>query len=355
MSRPQPCALFHQKPMTMITNILPAFMMAVGVGDSVHLISVYRDLLRKGVANRDAIIQAVGMTGVPIFFTTLTTVFGLLSFRLASMHVIADMGTMGAFGVTIALVLTLLLVPIMLSFNSKSLLGARGDQQPDGLDRALRWLDSLSNTVRRRNTVLVACLALLGVAVVGMGQLRVWHNPLAWVPNENETKQAFDSMDAELGGTANVALYLKANDDRGMKNLALMRGLEKLQTHIDAYMDPRDGRPIVGSFISLLDIIKETNQALHSDNPAFYKLPDTERALADLLFMFENAGPDQLRRLATNDLSRSQMVIRLRWLDATAYEPLKRHIQAGSPSTSAIWPPYARPAGSTCCSTPSGT
>ena len=66
------------EPMTMLSNILPAFIVCVGVGDSIHLQSVYRDLRRAGTPNQEAIVAALSTTGVPMFFTTLTTMFGLI-------------------------------------------------------------------------------------------------------------------------------------------------------------------------------------------------------------------------------------------------------------------------------------
>ncbi|MEZ4463403.1 MAG: hypothetical protein R3F43_02520 [bacterium] len=40
--------------------------------------------------------------------------------------------------------------------------------------------------------------------------------------------------------------------------------------------------------------MKETNRALHGD-PAAYQIPETQRGVADAFFLFENAGPDELR------------------------------------------------------------
>ena len=46
--------------------MLPAFLISVGIGDSVHLQSIYRDLRRDGFDNRAAILQATALTGKPI-------------------------------------------------------------------------------------------------------------------------------------------------------------------------------------------------------------------------------------------------------------------------------------------------
>ena len=48
--------------------------------------------------------------------------------------------------------------------------------------------------------------------------------------------------------------------------------------------------------------------------------------MRDILFLFENAGPDQLRRLAATDLSKAQVQLNIHWLPATQYQPLADYV-----------------------------
>jgi hypothetical protein len=339
-------------PVTMLSNILPAFLFCVGIGDSIHLLSVYRDLLSHGREPKAAIIEAVSTTGVPIFYTSLTTMVGLLSFKFASLDAIQDMGVAGAFGVMLAFVHSLVLLPALLTLVPKARFGGRTQEKaaevgPDGLrarDRTDRFLDVCRNLsgiagddgvgpepaagARRRRFTLAAGAALVGLAVLSITTLRVWHNPLSWVPDTQPAKHAFNTLDTEVGGTANVQLLIDGTPEKGMRDGALLAGLEKLQAHIEAYQDPEVG-PIVGNAFSVLNVVKETHQALHGGAKDQWRLPDTERGVADMLFLFSNAGPDSLRQLATIDMGRSQMTVRIRWLEATSYAGLVKHISEG--------------------------
>ena len=95
------------------------------------------------------------------------------------------------------------------------------------------------------------------------------------------------------------------------------------------YRDPRDGRAVIGKSIGVLDIIRETNRSLHHDDDEFYRVPETQRGLFDALFMFENAGPEQLRRLVTNDFKKAVLTYSVVFMDAQAYAPLSDHIRVG--------------------------
>lgn len=321
-------------PMTVLTNIMPAFLFAVGLGDAVHLVSVYRDLRRDGVANREAIVEAVSTTGVPLVFTSLTTAMGLVSFRFANVEALAQMGTAAGAGVGLALLHSVVFLPIVLSFNTKSLLGAKQVQGGDRLDRALWQLTGIAAvrtgawTPGRNRGVLVGAAVVAGLAAWGVSQLGVSHNPLAWLPNTLPIKAAFDTVDEEVGGTSNVQLLIQVKSERGIKDLAFLRGLEKLDRHILAFKDPKHG-DIVGASISVLDILRETNKTLHGGDPAWYRLPDSQRGASDLLFLFENSGPDELRRMASADLRTTQLTVRVKWLDAHGYLPLAAHIERG--------------------------
>lgn len=323
------------QPMTVITNVLPAFLACVGVGDSIHIQSVYRDARARGVANREAIVHAVASTGPPVLFTSLTTAAGLLSFRFASLQAIVNVGTFGAFGVCVALLYSLLFLPIVLTFNRKSLLGLRaGARKADRLDRFLDFCNDLSRDAvparkkvsRRRLTVMVsALLGLLGM--VGALMLTVRHDPLTWLPAESEIRKTYREMDAHVGGTANVILLIEARPGKTVKNRDLLLSLEGFERRIRSYRFPGMEGHIVGNTTSVLDVVRESWRALNGGSDAFYALPDSQRGVVDMFTLFENASPDELKRLVTIDMARAVMNIRVKWLDAWSYKPLTEYIR----------------------------
>lgn len=315
--------------MTNVSNILPLFLICVGMGDSVHIQSVYRDARRSGLDNHAAIIQSVGTTGVPVLFTTLTTALGLLSFRSASLGAIGDMGTFGAIGVTVALILSLTLLPAVLTFNTRGLLGVSRDQSHvDVLDTLLYACYRAGLGRARQRGSLVLGVLLTAFCVGGMSLLGVHHDPLQWIPGKYEIKQAFNKIDEELGGASAMTLMVETDAEGGLKSRDLMLGLEKIKAHADAYVDARHG-PIVGTTTGVLDVVRESNRALHAGEQAHYAVPDSQRGVVDMFTLFENSGPEQLRRLATVDMKKATMMVRVKWLEAGEYGPLVDYMKAG--------------------------
>jgi hypothetical protein len=101
-----------------------------------------------------------------------------------------------------------------------------------------------------------------------------------------------------------------------MRDRELLHALESIESDITAYVHPVKGS-IVGSSVSILNVVKESHQALTSAQPKDYRLPKDDRGVADMLFMFENAGPQEMSQLATSDLGISQMTVQIKWLEAS--------------------------------------
>jgi len=318
-------------PVTLLTNIVPAFLACVGLGDSIHVIAVYRDERKSGLGQHDAIVAAIGSTGTPLLFTTLTTAVGLLSFRFAKMDAIAEMGSYAAFGVVVALLHSVTFLPIALSLASDKAFASTTDtgvRKRDWIDGLLARATAVS-AIRGPVPVLVAGLVVVLVAAVGISRINVYHNPVDWMPEAYPARVALEELDQEVGGTAQVNVVLDAAGDRGIRDLALLQGMQELEQHIRDFEHPATGDTIVTGTSSVLDIVKETNRALNDGAPDAYRLPDTQRGVSDILLLFESAAPQDLRRLATADLAKSHITVRLKWMDATSYQPFTHWIDQG--------------------------
>lgn len=323
-------------PMTLITTILPNFLTCVGIGDSVHILSTYRSARARGLECHDAIADAVSHTGRPVVFTSVTTAVGLLSFLFADLGAIANLGLFGAIGVTVAMMQSLVLVPVLLTFAPNATFGAKpaGEEGiPDSLaGRFLRFCVSLSaprgEDMTRRNRVLLAAAALVLLGAAGASTLRVYYDPISWMPKDAETRRAFHIMDDHLGGSGSVQLLVEPAEGRTMRDYDLVERLAKLEDHMLAYED-ENGRSIPTSTNGILEVVRDSWWALHEKRADAYELPDTPRGVSDVMTMFENSGPEYLKRVTTIDGSAA--IVRMTMLHAPSseYIPLLRHIERG--------------------------
>ncbi|MEE2758293.1 MAG: MMPL family transporter [Myxococcota bacterium] len=314
-------------PVTILSGILPAFLFCVGVCDSIHMLSIYRSLRVEGVENKQAIIDAVAITGPPVFFTSLTTICGLFSLNFASVTVIAEMGIAGGVGVAFAWFFSLTLLPIILTFNEASVLGAR--EESKGLTiRFLEWAVGYRDTQPRRRDVrvliLTAVVALL--CTWGVSQIRVYHDDLEILPDGSMVKVAVRVLDENVGGAALAELVLTPQQG-SLKDIEVLRGLSKVIDDVLAYRDPVTNEPVVTHALSLVDVFKETRRAFNGGGQDEYRLPTSQNEVNDYAFVFENQSPGELGKLTTVDWSKTHVSMRVKWREATDYGPLLRYIE----------------------------
>ncbi|MDP6943172.1 MAG: MMPL family transporter [Myxococcota bacterium] len=198
-------------PIGLLSSMLPAFIFVVGVGDSVHVLSVYRTERQGDVDPEEAIVRAVARTGMPILFTTLTTTVGLLSFNFASVIAIRQLGLAGGAGVMMAMVSTLVVLPLTLFWARRTHFASRRDEDAgrrrDPIGRALSWCFALSATAHGTPyprlpmaRVLIAGGLLTAGAAAALPHINVAHDPMEWFDEDISVKRAAMLLDAHHGG-----------------------------------------------------------------------------------------------------------------------------------------------------------
>jgi predicted RND superfamily exporter protein len=72
---------------------------------------------------------------------------------------------------------------------------------------------------------------------------------------------------------------------------------------------------------SIVDIVKETHQALNANDQAFYAIPQDRPLLAQELLLFENGGSDDLEKVVDSQFSKTHYTIRSTWRDGAFFTP----------------------------------
>ena len=90
--------------------------LVLGLADGIHATKTMRRLLAEDMPYRRAISKAVVSNFLPVALTSLTTAIGFVSFNFSGYDAIETMGNYLAFGVMMAFVLSVTLLPALLCF-----------------------------------------------------------------------------------------------------------------------------------------------------------------------------------------------------------------------------------------------
>ncbi len=308
-------------PMQVSTSILPSFLLAVCVGDSIHLLTIFYRHYDEGSDKVDALAAAMEHTGLAIFFTSITTAAGLASFATSDLTPVAALGFYGALGSIIAFVLTIFILPCLICLLPLK----RKEQRYDNgtvLQSMLAWCARVSTTYPKP-IVMVSILAFI-VCVSIASQIRFSHWPIEWLPQDDPALKALKSHEERMGGSLSVEIVFDTGSDRGITNSEFLKKLDEISREIETWKT--DTYRVV-KVISVVDIVKESNRALHDNDEAHFLIPDSSELISQELFLVELDEPDDLFNMIDQQYRRARLTVLVPWVDALHISPALKRIK----------------------------
>jgi predicted RND superfamily exporter protein len=320
-------------PFSIPTQILPNFLIAVGVCDSVHILAIFFQGFERGDSRREAVVYAMGHSGLAVLLTSLTTAGGLLSFLAAEITPVTRLGLIAPVGVLITLFFTMTLLPALLAVVPIARRGGESntapeqgsDEQQEGpLTRILVWIGV--GSAEHPRAVLAVAAALVLVATSGVANLRFSHDPFDWLLEDDPVRIAVARMDRALRGVSTVEILIDTGEENGLYDPETLRRIESATDFARSI----DEEPVpVGTVVSILDIVKEINRALNANAPRFYSLPGERELIAQELLLFENSGSDDLLQVTDSRFRVARLTLRVPLADGFFYGPFLERLEAG--------------------------
>ncbi len=314
------------------TQILPSFLMAVGVGDSVHILAIFFHRFRKNKGDKaEAVQYAIGHSGLAVFMTSLTTAGGLLSFSTADVAPIADLGIYAAAGVMLALLYTIVLLPALLALIPLK------EQKEKTSQQTTTRLDNILSTIGHLATgnpkaILVITALIFIVSIVGITRIKFSHDVVRWYQKDAPIRIASETIDEEMRGSIALEIILDTGKVNGLYDPDL---LQRIDNSIGYVEQLHKGKIFAGKAWSITTILKEIHQALNENRPEFYAVPDNPDLIPQEFLLFENSGSDDLEDVTDSQFSKARFTIKVPFQDAVAYtdfiQTVNEHFQQTFP------------------------
>jgi predicted RND superfamily exporter protein len=280
-------------PITSMTQILPSLLLAVGVGASVHL---------------------------AIVMTSVTTAASLSSFSISDIQPVANLGVFASLGVMLALVLTLVFLPVMLAIlpikAKKDATATHG--MLDDLTIAIADI-----SIKYRRSIAISALLLIVGSVVMASQMQFSHNPLHWFKKDNTVRINTEIIDHELKGSISIEVVLDTHKENGVYDPVFLNALDSASKEIYTF---RGENYFIGKIVNVADVLKEIHMALHENDKAFYVIPQDPDLIAQEFLLFENSGSDDLEEIVDSQFSKTRLSIKAPWVDSIEYVELIKQL-----------------------------
>ncbi|MCF6345504.1 MAG: efflux RND transporter permease subunit [Thiomicrorhabdus sp.] len=309
-------------PIKVMTQVLPSFLLAVGVGASIHVLAIFYKKFDETGDKEAAIRYTLSHSGLAIIMTSLTTAAGMASFIPSEVAPVADLGLFAAAGVMIALLFTLILLPaLLMQFQIKQRPVDESQEHHDFLDKFLKQVAHFSQNHAKK--IVIFSITFMVVAIGFASKITYSHNPLLWLPEGHETRIATEVIDHELRGSISIELIVDTGVENGVYDLSLLQAVERITTELntidtEAYF--------VGKAVSVVDVIKEIHKALNHNSPEFYALPTDPDLISQEILLFENSGSDDLEDFVDTPFSMARITVKVPWIDAFKYHDLLQQV-----------------------------
>ncbi len=195
--------------MTVISSNFVAVLLIVGLAIAIHLVVRYRELqLTMPDADQHELVrETVRLMWVPCAYTTLTTAVAFGSLVVSGLRPVMDFGWMMTIGISVALLLTFVVLPCILVLLPRGKTADPG-KRLSGLTPAFARF-----TEKHGTSILVVSSLLVATAVFGISRLQVENRFIDYFHESTEIYQGMELLDARLGGTIPLDIVIDVSED----------------------------------------------------------------------------------------------------------------------------------------------
>ncbi len=300
--------------MLMLTLML---IVAIGTADAVHILSGYLFFKNHGKNHEQALRAVFKKSGLACMLTTITTMIAMLAVTFTPIVNMKVFGFMSAGGVLLAFILTILLLPLMLDLWSptakKAETAMKKSKHPIG-----RFVPNYSLIIQRFLTkvlpvveknplgISLIFLVIFGFCVAGALQVSIDSNMIEQFKKGSSIRKTYEVVDKNMMGSQNMEIFIDMGKENALQVPMVLKELDRLQQTINtSYND------LVVKTSSLADVVKDAYQTLNEGREDMYIIPDDQKMLSQTLFLFNNANPEDRRKLVSDDYRKSHISLQL--------------------------------------------
>ena len=256
-----------------ITTILPVFIITIAITDAIHVISDVRS--SSNIQDHKHISASISKLFRPMLITSITTCIGFFSLSLSEIDNIRSFGVLVGFSVLIAFVLSITLLPILLSKM------ALPELKEDKSNTFSTVRNSIATNSRWLIAVIIICapLAFWGLPSVYVDQASIQ------AFDEDRTVRTHNEAFIEAGyGTVPISVWFRTEKQNGILEHSLLSAIESAEALLSKHPD-------VANHISILDFFDRMHRVLEGpDTPL--DLREKDRLNQYLLFLESGAEKD---------------------------------------------------------------
>ena len=289
-------------PLSMLTIIVPVFIVAVGTAYCLHIVSEYQFCSQRAQNSAAAVMETFNRMAFPSTLAVTTTIFGLGSLFLNRIAAIQEFALFACFGMLSFLIIAFTFFPAALTiFPIPPKNKDRAHTQARVLDRFLEWIVKLNLDHQKISLPLIGLLIVF--CIIGFFLIRVETNPIGFFKEDLPVSRHFHDIYQHLSGSFPMNVTVTGPQEGFFETPEHLAMIAKFQAYLVTL-------PGVDKTVSVADYMKLVNYASNQYNPQNYAIPKEPFLVRMVLNNFRILlGEDILQRFMKNDFSQANILL----------------------------------------------
>ena len=289
--------------LSFIGTLIPVMLVAIANNYGIHIISHYYEYSRSDtMSTRGQILKrTIRKVGIPILLAGITTMVSFLCLLSHSLPRAREMGALVSFGILIAFILSIILIPSVLVLVPRPHFLSKGL----GMSYVDTILINMGKVFTRYRSLVLLLLSIVGIwLAMGIQYLKVDTNPDHYFPKSSTLRIANTKISNAFGGSTQMNILVQGE----IFDPAVLKNIEVLTDHI------KNRHDIVTKSYSIVDVIKRMHSGFNGGDPTMEVIPDDIDLIRQYMFMYSISSDGDEFDLILDDIedpSYTQILLRL--------------------------------------------
>ncbi|MFK7899882.1 MAG: RND family transporter [Cyclobacteriaceae bacterium] len=255
---------------TLLTGLIPPIIVVIGIPNCVYLINKYHQEFAKHENKIKALSTIIRKIGMVTLITNFTTAIGFLALTFNDIDILREFGTVAGINIMATFIISIIMIPAVYTYLSSPKTRHLKHLDFKFLNTFLESLNTIVHT--KRKWVYVATIFLVIICSVGVWKISALSYMVDDIPEESVVVQDLRYFEKNFKGIMPLEIVIDTKDKKAITKTSTLRNLNEFQTFLA-------GLPEISEPISVINLIKTSNQAFMGGNKLYYDLPKGQSKL----------------------------------------------------------------------------
>lgn len=271
--------------LTVISNIIPVILIATGTAYGIHVVSKYDEILNEGNSTHKNLVDAIKKVSTPVLLTGITTMIGFISFIFGSyLTMIREFGFFTAVGILFSLTITLVFIPSVLSYLTKTKKKSGFIEQASFITKIMDRLGSV--VLSKDRLIIIATFILVIAALFFIPKIERRVNMVDYFKSGTPIRSAQEFMENKFGGSIPIQIFVKGD----LQEPVVLKEMWRMEKYLESIPDVNNPQSVASLIAEMHDVMDDQKT-----------IPESRAKVSNLWFLLE--GEKVVEQLSNPDHS----------------------------------------------------